>query len=220
MRYRELIDKADKFEEEYELTECMYFGAIEKLKDVREDLGRLDDIKHIQRVIKLFLIQWGNMTRVVSRKGLDWKGFGVTLRSLEKEFGQIRGEKFITIDFNDPTIANAIKNMYSKLDPFPYLGSPTTISKILHLLNPEILVMWDNAIERRYHRMNQRVDYTPQGYLEFLKEMQKEIGQALEERKIETGQGLDVIEREIRSRYKNKTLAKIIDQYNWMSKGH
>lgn len=220
MKYKELLDKADRLEEEYELTECMYFGAIEKLKDAQKDLSKLDDVKHIQRVIKLFLIQWGNMNRVVGRKGLDWKKFGGTLRSLEKEFSEIRGKRFVTIDFNDPTIANAIRTIYSSLDPFPFLGSPTTISKILHLLNPEILVMWDNAIVEKHHRINQRVNYTSQGYLEFLKEMQKEIKQALDERKRETGKELDVIESEIRLRHKNKTLARIIDEYNWMVVSH
>lgn len=32
-------------EEETELAECMYFGAIEKLKDVQKDLTKLDDVQ-------------------------------------------------------------------------------------------------------------------------------------------------------------------------------
>jgi hypothetical protein len=62
----------------------MYFGALEKLKEVQEDLGKLDDVKHVRRVIKLFLIQWGNMNRVVGRKSIEWNRLGETLRNLEK----------------------------------------------------------------------------------------------------------------------------------------
>jgi hypothetical protein len=217
MKYKELVDSTDKLEEEYDLTECIYFGAIEKLREIQNDLRKLDDVKDIRRVIKLFLINWGNMNRVVGREGLKWKQLGETLRSLENEFRMLRGRKFLTINLNDATIAAAIKEIYSRLDPIPYLGSPTTISKILHLLNPEIFVMWDNSIVEKFHRMNHCINYTSEGYLEFLKVAQKEIKEALDERQKETGKSLDEIEQEICLRYKSKTLARIVDEYNWMT---
>jgi len=86
------------------------------------------------------------------------------------------------------------------------------------LLSPEIFVMWDNAIVQKYHKRNHHIDYSPEGYLEFLKEMQKEIIEALYEHKTETDKELDEIERELRQRFMNKTLAKIIDEYNWITK--
>ena len=216
MKYGDLIDKVDKFEEETELAECMYFEAIERLRDAQENLRKLDDVQHVRRVIKTFLIQWGMMNRVVGRKGLDWVRLGETLRNLEKEFGEFRGMRFLVIDFSEGRFSNAIRKIYGELDPIPYLGSPTTISKVLHLLNPEIFVMWDNDIKKRYRLKNNRVRDTPEGYLEFLKEVQKELKEALHERQRETGRGLDDIEQEIRHRYKNKTLARIVDEYNWI----
>lgn len=218
MKYKDIIDNADKFEEEYELIECMYFEALEKLKEVQEDLKKLDDVKHVRRVIKLFLIHWGSMARVVSRKGLKWIELAETLRNLEKEFGELRKRKMLTVDFNDNTVASSIKTIYKKIRSYKYLGSPTTTSKILHLLNPEIFVMWDKAIFVSYHRRNNHIDYSPEGYLEFLKEMQKEITEAVYGYKTETGKELNEIERELRERYSNKTLAKIIDESNWIRK--
>jgi len=220
MKYQELADNVDKFEEEYELIECIYFGAIEKLGEAQNDLNKLDDIKHIRRVVRLFLINWGSMIRVVGREGTKWKQLSETLRGLENEFKELRGKKLLTINLNDPIIAGAVKTIYSRLDPIPYLGSGTTISKILHLLNPEIFIMWDNAIVEKFHRMNHCINYTSEGYLEFLKVAQKEIKEALDERQIETGKSIDEIEQAIRFRYKNKTLAKIIDEYNWMTARH
>jgi hypothetical protein len=217
MKYKELVDGADKLEEEYSLTECIYFGAIERLREVQEDLRRLDDVKHIRRVIKLFLINWGSMNRVVGREGLKWKQLGETLRGLENEFEKLRGKRFLTINLDDPAIAAAIKTIYSRLDPIPYLGSPITISKILHLLNPEIFVMWDNAIEEKFHKINHNINYESEGYLEFLKTAQREIREALDERQKETGKSLDEVEQEICLRYKGKTLARIADEYNWMT---
>jgi hypothetical protein len=75
--------------------------------------------------------------------------------------------------------------------------------------------MWDNDIRDRYKQRNNRIRPDPEGYLEFLKATQKEIHEALHERRKETGNGLDEIEEEIRNKYDSKTFAKIIDEYNY-----
>jgi predicted nucleic acid-binding OB-fold protein len=214
MKYEDLVNVVDKFEQEIDLTECIYFGALIKLENVQQDLGKLDDVQHIRRVIKPFLVQWGMMGRVVGREKLEWEKLGKTLRSLEKEFKKLRGKRFLTVDF-DEFLSGSITTIYRELDDIPYIGSPTAISKILHLLNPEIFVMWDNDIRKNYKKKNKHIHDTPEGYLEFLKQTQKELKEAFEERQKQTGKNFDEIEKEIRGRYKNKTLARIIDEYNW-----
>lgn len=166
-------------------------------------------------IVKPFLIKWGRMGRVVGREGLDWRGLGERLRSSEKDFGNLREEKFQTIDFGKDEISDSITTIYERIDPLEYLGSPTTISKTLHLLNPEIFVMWDIGIRNRYKKKNNYVLCNSGGYLEFLKETQREIREALNDRQKMTGKDLDKIEKELRKKYENKTLAKLIDQYNY-----
>ena len=172
MKYKDLVDNVNKY---FYKIEAMYFRDIEKLKEVREDLNKLSDTHHLLGVVKPFLIKWGRMGRVVGRAGLSWKGLGETLRSLEKEFGRLRYKRFLTINYDEKTVRNAIRTIYRKLDPLPYLGSPTAISKVLHLFNPEIFVMWDIGIRKRYKNRNSRIRSNPEGYIEFLKETQKEI---------------------------------------------
>ena len=216
MKYEDLIDRVNINEEEFGLVECVYFGAIKKLELVQKDLNKLDDIQHVRRVIKPFLIQWGMMGRVVGREGLDWKKLGETLRLLENQFGKLRNKKFLTINFNEENISNNIREIYQKIRGIRYIGGHTCTPKILHLLNPEIFVMWDEEIRKKYHNKNGRIRDSPEGYLEFLKEAQKELKEALEDRQRNTGKGLDDVEEEIRHKYKNKTLARIIDEYNWI----
>jgi len=216
LQYENFIETINEFEEDYELVELLYLGAIERLRDVQKDVSMLDDLKHIQRIIKPFLISWGMMNRVVGRENLDWKRLGGTLRSLKNEFASLRNKKFLKIDFKDETLSHAIETIYSKLDPIPYLGSPTTISKILHLLNPEIFVMWDNAIADFYHEIDPDVGYSASGYLEFLKLTQETVSATLGKSERETGKSLDKIEAELRNKYQNKTMAKLIDEYNWI----
>ena len=212
LKYKDLIDNVNKY---YYKKEPIYFEAIADLEELRKDLTKLDDTKHLIGIVKPFLIKWGRMGRVVGREGLNWRSLGERLRSSEKDFGNIREKKFQTIDFEKDKISDSITTIYGKLDPLPYLGSPTTISKTLHLLNPEIFVMWDIKIREKYRNKNSGIRNSPEVYVEFLKETQKEIRDALNDRKKETGRELDEIEKEIRNKYKNITLAKIVDEYNY-----
>jgi hypothetical protein len=212
MRYEEFVKRVNKY---HYKNESIYFEAIADLEELRKDLAKLDCTKHLIGIVKPFLIKWGRMGRVVGREGLDWRGLGERLRSSEKDFGNLREEKFQTIDFEKDEISDSITTTYGKLDPLPYLGSPTTISKTLHLLNPEIFVMWDIGIRNRYKKKNNYVLCNSGGYLEFLKETQSEIREALNDRQKMTGKDLDRIEKELRKKYENKTLAKLVDQYNY-----
>ena len=157
------------------------------------------------------------MGRVVGREGLDWKRLGEILRSLEEEFKELRSKQFIAVKFSEEKFSNAIKKIYSELDSIPFIGSPTIISKILHLLNPEIFVMWDNDIRKMYKAKNRCVANTPEGYLAFLKEAQEELKEAFEDMQREAEKEIDEIEREIKAKYGCKTLARIIDEYNWLT---
>ncbi len=215
MKFDELIRRVDEVNEPESLDQA-YFHSTNALATVRGDLRRLNDAKDLLEIVKPFLVGWGGLARVVGRQNLDWSLLGQALRGLEKEFAEIRNKRFLTIDFNDEKISNAVKTIYSKLDPLRCFGSPTTISKVLHLLNPEIFVMWDSGIRKMYRTKDAHVRETPEGYLKFLRDVQKDLLEALNDETRTTGMTLDQVERETRDRYKGKTIAKIADEYNWV----
>jgi hypothetical protein len=212
MKYKVLVDNVNKYTYK---NEYIYFKTIKDLEELREDISKINETQHLIRIIKPFLIKWGRMGRVVGRDGLDWSSLCEKLRTSEKDFNNLREEKFQTINFEKTKISNSITNIYGKIDPLEYLGSPTTISKTLHVLNPEIFVMWDSGIRKKQRSNNSRIQDNADGYLEFLKETQKEVIGALNDQKKETGKTFDEIEQEIRNKYTNITLAKIIDEYNY-----
>jgi hypothetical protein len=215
MMYEDLIGNVTELERSIGATEPIYFESVGKLSDVRDDLRRLDVDLHLLGIVGPFLIRWGTMARVVDREGLDWKGFCQKLDDLEPEFASLRGKRFIALDFDDEVISSAIKTTYGELGLFPRLGGPTSVSKVLHLLNPEIFVMWDGNIRRAYNRKNRLVNEFSEGYLEFLKQAQREIGEAFKDCQSKSGKEYDVIEKEIRDKFRNKTLARIVDEYNY-----
>jgi hypothetical protein len=153
------------------------------------------------------------MNRIVKRKdrkNVDWNRLTETLRKLEPEFALLREKRFLDLElFDDKAVCDAIKKIYGDLDPILYLGS-TTISKILHLLNPEIFVMWDGAILKRYRDKNKKVNKLADGYVEFLKDSQREFFTMCDD----AGKTTDVMEKELRSQHP-RTIAKLIDEYHW-----
>lgn len=151
MRCEDLIKQVKKY---YYKNEYLYFKTITSLEEVSKDLTKLEDNKHLIGVIKPFLIKWGRMYRVVGKERLNWEGFGKALRSSEDDFANLRNEKFYKIDFDDDKIMNSILTIYGEIDPLDYLGGPTTISKTLHILNPEIFVIWDHDIRQRYKKIS------------------------------------------------------------------
>ena len=84
MKYRNLIDTLDKFEIAIQRTEPLYFNAIEKFNELRDDLTQLDANEHLLEIVKPYLSKWGDMARVVERDDLDWEEYASLIRSLAK----------------------------------------------------------------------------------------------------------------------------------------
>jgi hypothetical protein len=222
MKYVELVKGVRNFEDSFWFVEYLYFKALELLGDVRADLGRLETVRHVEEIIKMFLIHWGGMRRTVGREGLDWEQLTRRLREAKDAFRKLYGKSLLDIDFDDVEVRDAIMRAYEAVN-IKYIGATAT-SKILHLLNPEVYVMWDERIRRKYG-----VRGDAQGYIDFLKQMKREVEEALEERAREKGCSIKEVAEEIcrelpskklGKEYSKKTLARIIDEYNWWSTHH
>lgn len=217
VRFVEFKKRVEESEKKYWLPEFIYFKALENLEDIQADLNKLEQA-HVEEIIRIFLINWGRMGRTVERKGTEWSKLTEQLRNSNEFFQKLRGLDFLDIKFNEEVIS-AIKGVYESAK-VKNIG-PTAISKVLHLLNPELFVMWDADIRDEYG-----VKGSANGYIEFLKKMQNEIDEALEEEAKNRGYSKGEVARKIckeltseklsREFIKKKTLAKLIDEYNWM----
>lgn len=94
---------------------------------------------------------------------------------------------------------------------------PTTASKILHVLNPALFVMWDMAIRRHYSsvcdsRMASGVDYVV--FLRYMQELALSVTEDFASQ-----HGLSESIESYVPRYlghdRPVTLAKLLDEYNW-----
>jgi hypothetical protein len=101
---------------------------------------------------------------------------------------ELDGKVFKTAKFDD--IENTVKTIYSKLSHV-YGVEYTGASKVMHLMNSDLFVMWDNDTREEYEfYMADETDY-----FDFLKKMQDKF-------------------KDIEWNVPDKTFAKAIDEWN------
>ena len=127
------------------------------------------------------------------------------LRDISEEIEPLRKKDFTKVNLNE--IKDQIIELFDKLRETKFISKKgklreagsTTASKILHLVCPDLFIMWDSAIRTRYGKNN---GYG-KDYFEFLMEMQRRVWKKLR------------FEIEKLQQKYGKKVTRIIDQYNW-----
>lgn len=165
---------------------------------------------------------WSNIRRAKSIDIMDMhvEKFEETIKNQIEYVKALREKALENVDYNSQierlgvSVGDAICHLFSQFANF--LGA-TGASKALHLLLPKLIVMWDSKIREDYE-----VEANADGFFRFQKRSKKVIENAL----IDFMKEYDVtrdeaIKRilELRHGKKIKTLAKLIDEFNWATKG-
>jgi len=139
----------------------------------------------------LILAIWNIARFRFAVRGFKLSKFKETIKKLESHFKKLKNEDFRTIDFDKYT--SEIKYIFTILSKIKGIEQ-TGASKLIHLKNPKVFVMWDGFI-RRYYGFRKG---NSEDYFNFLKKMQKLFG----DEKISS---------------KNRTFAKLIDEHNYIT---
>lgn len=148
-------------------------------------------------------------------------------RSTKNDFELLKVEKLESVDLKDLGTVNIIKKIFKSFAGRKSIEC-TGASKAIHLICPELFMMWDNEIKRNYHRLHPfyriRSESLEECYVEFLKTMQEvakailskktidEIRQAYYDRFYSREpQLIHVFSREI-----IESLPKMLDECNYM----
>jgi len=127
----------------------------------------------------------------------------------------------ITVNGNQITVHEAIARCYESLIKVHRIGTTTT-SKLLHILQPNLFVMWDWKILDHYQQGNQQVQDSGAGYYAFLQEMQntgRQVSQSFK-KAIPPGEAdqCPATYLSVKLEYNPpKTMAKYLDEYNWVT---
>jgi len=205
MEFEKFIKVVREFEEEYGFADVLYLEAIKKLEKVRENPQELDE-RTAKRIIRPFLVNWGRMGRNVEREDFDWLRLIKAIKNQRENLGKLKKESLIGVQLEN--VSSIIEEVYNGTK-VKNLG-PTGISKILHLLNPELFMMWDDDIRKKISK--KPLKGSSKGYWNFLKWIKHELIEATE------GHIIEEIRNKIGGEYiDGKTLAKLADEYCWLT---
>ncbi len=157
-----------------------------------------------------------------------------TLQNLLPYLQILIDKKIVSVNFSQTytyntqlavgTVSQVIEHCYDQIKRMGYKFGPTATSKLLHILQPELFVMWDKEIMKEYMIRNHQVSANGQGYCTYLKLMQQIAHQiSIEFQKANLNpprqQNQDpAVYLSTQMNYNPpKTLAKYLDEFNWVT---
>lgn len=119
----------------------------------------------------------------------DLQKFEGIIEKVQPIFDKLKNETFEKADFNNSDLQNDIKNIYINLKS---IVEQTGATKIMALTNPNLFIMWDTKIRKKYKINNKG---NPEDYIQFITMMQNKF-------------------KHIEWNNDKKPLAKAIDEWN------
>ena len=174
MNYKDLKDTHREYLEKSN-WERDYANSI-KRRDVRGNLKDTEE-KEVSAVISNFLNKWRCHIPYIRAPEIC-----KALKQADRFFDLLRNKKLETIDFEEMVnvdgkalktqeiVSNIFRIIYPTVAPAVGEGAYTAISKIMHMVNPELFPMWDGRIRRKYGFYG-----NTEGYLLFVLKMQSMI---------------------------------------------
>lgn len=105
-----------------------------------------------------------------------------------------------------------IFEVFQRFTGIGHRARETAASKLLHMLNPSLFIMWDTAIADAYG-----VSKTPDGYVyEFMPLMKEKANQVIASYREDFQTTRDETVARLNAYRPYKTLTKLLDEYNWI----
>ena len=130
---------------------------------------------------------------------------------------ELKDESFYTIDLSLQKNVSNITKVFNSMARCNYEGrhESTDASKIIHTINPKLFVMWDRNI-RKGVMGGETIQYADY-YIIFLQRMKNELRELISSCRENSDYGEEESIKVIEGLCDGKTIAKLIDEYNYMN---
>ncbi|MFB3888314.1 MAG: hypothetical protein ACE14S_02415 [Candidatus Bathyarchaeia archaeon] len=176
-----------------------YHTALESFRNAI--LSAISDCE-MSSMLRLFLLKWGRMGRVVGTLGCE--RIASKLREMAPRLSEFRHLTIATSDLDrfSRTASDVYEDLLntewkSKKGRTKRVG-PTATSKVLHIVAPDFFVMWDRSIRRYYGFRDDGREYVR--FLTIMKCWLEKLQPVIAEL----------------SATHQRSPAKLIDEYNWL----
>jgi len=209
MNYKELFHWADEFQRKYKDEE--YKRSL-LCKDVWHYPATIT-IRQTKKVVIPFLHKWARMGRVVG-KGKAGRLTGALKRAAplfhvlaDSRLEDISFCHNINVQGKRRTVADIIKEIFDELSN---VAKWTATSKIMHMVNPHLFVMWDQEIREKAGCW-----HNAEGYLNFMSRVQQRFKEVINSYCTNHGCSRVDAVKQISDKY-GKPLTKLMDENNWL----
>jgi hypothetical protein len=145
-------------------------------KIISENTNNLD---HILAGIKTLLSVWNTQYLRMKKKEIRERLEDDILEAYREStpyFDKLHGEKLEDVDLNNSEIVGAVKTIFRNFSNRESIGI-TGASKAIHLIKPQLFMIWDSSIKRAYYRIRPYYRKKAEGdsvcYVEFMKKSQE-----------------------------------------------
>ena len=182
-----------------------------------QNLSELSDKEVKDRVLK-FLNQWSSH---IPKTNEVVKGIKAAHKELKPYLIELINENLWDSNFNKQiminneniTIEKAIYVTFKKFRDIGFKLREVASSKLLHQINPNLFIMWDNKIMKAYQIKGSEYSYV----YEFLPLMQELLNEVIisymEENNVNRNEAIF----KLNNIKKYKTMVKLLDEYNWIN---
>jgi len=197
------------------------FDQVSLLKKLRQNPGAVSPAEFTASVIT-FLNKWGG--RHIRKDAEIARVFLREIRGIQDKFQILTNDTLMTVNFDhqgqlvqeifDHLRLISWENRGSSRNVTVHLGE-TFASKLAHVMNPSLFVMWDDGIA--WHFGEQKIIKSLSDYAGFLKLMQEEARSVISDYQASVGSGDPAFFLSENLGYSiPKVLTKFLDEYNWL----
>lgn len=189
---------------------------LETLRYHPQDLN----VNDVRNIFVEFLNKWG--CRLRNYDNVTATNLKNCIVGVHSELLPIQNYSILDFDLDAAENRERIENVFNR---FWFYGSniaknfgPTATSKTIHIINPNLFIMWDDKIRLRYWIQNNEIIDSGRGYCFFLIEAKRIATRLVEECRERfniTNPGLWLSEKlNINPPY---SVIKFIDEFNWLA---
>lgn len=138
------------------------------------------------------------------------------LQKILPDLNKLQGKTILDVDLDERIDEECANHLVERcFDELAYCGprnEATGASKIMHIVNPNLFVMWDSAIRGGYGES----EYAQTRYANFLRRTQRLAKYAIEQVMEKEGLSHDSAIDSLKCHGRSHSLAKILDEYNFV----
>jgi len=208
MRYENLLLAHGAFYK-YENRAKFYDEYLRKKNDLKWLFPDLPD-EEIDKLFE-FIKRWDFHFRGNKNK------FKEIYREIHPNLMELKDESFYMIDLSLQKNVSNIKTAFNSMANCNYEGrhESTDASKIIHTMNPQLFIMWDRSI-RKGILGSENIQYADY-YIIFLQKMKNQLRELISSCRKNSDYGEEESLEIIEELCSGKTIAKLIDEYNYMT---